>query len=278
MRPRVRLWSLVCFLTVALSLGGCSPSYRKERLVETIQQICQTEYHFTVSARQVGQTLAVHLHHSGILQLVANQIGLAPTANELLGNVIEVIHRVVLSSDAPIQFYLVLISDPAVPGAYLTMVRYLEDVRRANVSALTPTEFFSRTIFDLKYVGIPGISLDQVVLNDIRLEQFLSWQLAKRIQVRLAEKLEGQGLSSAEVGPCLGEFRNGEFAFTLNVTPSPNHPLDDALIQEIFQDATNEIAHVLSDYRFDRFDAVRLTHPLTGRNLILPKTRLELFR
>ena len=269
---------VVCALGLSLALPACSPTYRRDQLVEAIQRICASDYHLSVSARQTGQTVAVHLRHDGILQQRGNQIGLSPSANEVLANLIEGIHRVILSTDATINFYIVLVSDATVPGAYLTLIRYVEDVRRANANMLPPTELFSRTVLDLKFVGVPTIGLDQLALNDIQLEQFLSWQLARRIQARLAEGLQRRGLPSADVGQCAGEFRDGEFAFTLNVASKPGLPLDDALIQQIFQEATSVIAQVLSGYRFKNFDAIRLVHVPTGRTLMLPKTRLELFR
>lgn len=270
--------TFVCLAVGGLLLGACSPSYRQDQLIQALTTICATDYHLTVSARQVGQTLAVHLHHDGILQQQGAQIGLAESANEVLGNILEAIHRVILSSDAKISFYVVLVSDSTVPGAYLTIIRYVEDVRRANANMLPPTEFFHRTIFDLKFVSGPTLGLDQLSLDDIQLEQFLSWQLARRIHTHLTDELSRHGIP-ADVGPCSGEFRNGEFAFTLTVGSTPGQTgLDDALIQQVFQDATSVIAQVLSDYQFKRFERVRLTHLPTGRSLLLPKTRLELFR
>lgn len=273
-----RAFGLLAGLALALGLNSCAPTYREAKLVETIEQLCAQEYHFDVSARRVGRTLAIQLKHKGVLQQDENQIGLSPEANRVLGDLIEAVHRVVLSSDAPIQFYIVLVSDPAVPGAYLTLVRYLEDVRKANANMIPPTEFFSRTLLDLKFVGLPTMTLDQLVLNDIQLEQFLSWQLAKRIQSRIAESLAQHGLSNVDVGQFGGEFQDGEFAFTLNVTSKPGAELDSAVLLRIFEEATGLVAQVLSEYRFQNFQAVRLVHPSTGRSMILPKTRLEIFR
>ena len=270
--------TFVCLAVGGLLLGACGPSYRQDQLVQALTAICATDYHLSVSARQIGQTLAVHLPHDGILQQQGAQIGLAESANEVLGNLLEAIHRVILSSDARLNFYVVLVSDSTVPGAYLTIIRYVEDVRRANANMLPPTEFFHRTIFDLKLVPGQALGLDQLSPDDIQLEQFLSWQLARRIHTQLTDALKDRGIP-ADVGPCSGEFRNGEFAFTLNVTSAPGQAgLDDTLIQHVFQDATGVIAQVLSDYQFKRFDHVRLTHLPTGRSLLLPKTRLELFR
>ena len=263
---------------VGLMVCGCSPTYRSDQVVQAIQQICEHDYHLKVTVRQIGHTIAVHLQHDGMLQPRGNEMRLSPSANDVLANLIEGLHRVILSTDATVNFYILLISDTTAPGAYITLIRYVDDVRLANANMLPPTEFFSRTIFDLKIMGVPGVGLDQLALNDIPLEQFLSWQLARRIQVRLAEALSHRGVFIADVGPCVGEFRNGEFAFTLNVISKPGAREHDALIQRVFQEATSVVAQVLADYRFKNFEAIRLVHLPTGRSLLLPKTRLELFR
>ena len=137
-------------------------------------------------------------------------------------------------------------------------------------------EMFARTIFELNYVGQDTLTIEQYVPRDIRLEEFLSWQLARRIQHKLTEDLQASG--SADVGRCGGEFRNGEFAFTLNVVPTANGKLNDATLHQVFKSSTNVIAQVLSSYKFDSFNAVRLMNPATGRNIVLPKARLEIFR
>ena len=73
-------------------------------------------------------------------------------------------------------------------------------------------------------------------------------------------------------------FEAGEFAFTLNVTPREGTILAEDLVELLFQDSIEVIAQVLADYNFEEFEAIRLIHPLTGRNLLLPKTQLEFFR
>ena len=80
------------------------------------------------------------------------------------------------------------------------------------------------------------------------------------------------------MGRCAGEFHDKEFAFTLNVTPNGDHGLDDATMRQVFQSSTNVIAKVLSSYHFKSFDHIRLIHPSSGRNLILPKSKLDIFR
>ena len=107
-------------------------------------------------------------------------------------------------------------------------------------------------------------------------EEFLTWQLARRIQHQLTEELQTVGI--ANVGRCGGKFQDGEFAFTLDVASVTPGSLDEATIQQVFTSSSNVIAKVLSSYRFQGFETVRLIHASTGRSLLLPKTRLELLR
>lgn len=277
MRP---VWRRLCVPLGGLALlltAGCNgrPTYPKAHLTEALQTLL-VEERLHASVRFVDHTLAVQLEQPDALAQSGGQIGVGPAFDEATRKTLTVIHRVLLSTDAEVRFYVLLMSDPNVPGAYLTVVRYLDDVRRANVLMLDTPEMFARTIFELNFVGANVLTLEQYVPRDIRLEEFLSWQLARRIQHQLTEELQQDGL--VNVGRCGGQFDNGEFAFTLDVSPSTAGSLDESTIQRVFRTATNLIAKVLSSYRFENFESVRLTHPLTGRTLLLPKTRLEVFR
>ncbi|MEK7878889.1 MAG: hypothetical protein AAB285_03435 [candidate division NC10 bacterium] len=250
-------------------------SYPKARLAESLQKVLQ-EDQLTASVRLIDHTLAVHLEHPLALSQAGGQIGIGPAFDDATRKVIGAIHRVLLSSDAEVRFYVVLLSDPTVPGAYLTLVRYMDDIRRANAQMLDTPEIFARTVLELNFLGSIPMTIDQYVPRDIRLEEFLSWQLARRIQTTLTDELQTKGVAS--VGRCGGRFEQGEFAFTLDVASPADHPLDEATLQEVFRASSNVIAKVLSSYKFEGFQTVRLFHPATGRSFLLPKTRLEVFR
>ncbi|MBI3321762.1 MAG: hypothetical protein HYZ91_05790 [Candidatus Omnitrophica bacterium] len=269
---------LLSLAGVALLLvSGCDtrPTYPKARLAEALKTILQGD-RLNAAVRLIDHTLAVHLAYPGALAQHEEQITIGPSFDEAARKVLIATHRVLLSTDAEPRFYVLLISDPQIPGAYVTMVRYVDDVRRANANMLDTPEIFARTIFELNVLSPNPVTLEQYVPRDIRLEEFLSWQLARRIQHALMEEPQLKRL--ANVGRCGGRFENGEFAFTLNVVPSTGGGLDEATIREVFQTSTNIIARVLSSYHFQSFQAIRLIHPLTGRTILLPKTQLELFK
>ena len=279
MTPRVCSQIIrLLLVTVAVTAAGCSnkPTYPKANMAESLQQILRDDG-LKTQVRFVDHTIAVQLEYPGALMQTNDQIGLNESVfNEAARRVLTAVHRVVLSTDADVKFYVLLLSDPQVPGAYFTMVRYLDDIRRANANMIDTFEMFDRTIIELDFVGPANLTLEQYVPRDIQLEEFLSWQLARRIQQTLSKELGSSGV--ATVGRCGGKFQNGEFAFTLNVEPLGGSALDDATLHKIFQSSSSLVAKVLSSYHFNAFDRVRLIHPLTGRNIVLPRTNLEIFR
>ncbi len=271
LHPRTHL--LAALLLVAAA--GCSskPTYPTAHVSEAIQALLK-EDQLNARVRFIDHTVAVQVEYPDTLTQANGQITIGPAFDEVGRKVLTTLHRVLLSTDAEIRFYVLLVSDPKTPGAYLTMVRYMDDLRRANANMLDTPEMFARTIFELNLMGPQPMTLEQFVPRDVRLEDFLSWQLARRIQHKLMEDLQAAG--QADVGRCGGEFRNGEFVFTLNVAPTKGDTLDEKTLKKVFQESTDVITKVLSSYQFNSFDTVRLIHLPTGRNLILPKTRLEL--
>ncbi|MBI4341494.1 MAG: hypothetical protein HY598_04345 [Candidatus Omnitrophica bacterium] len=270
---RVSAFAAIGLLWVA----GCGshPSYPKARLKASLQDLFQEEG-LNVSVRFIDHTIAVKVEHPGAIVAASNQVEPGPGFDEAVRKSLTILHRVLLSTDADVRFYVLLLADPTVQGAYLTLVRYMDDIRRANANMLDTPEMFARTILEPYVLGPEPLTIERYVPRDIQLEEFLSWQLARRIQYALAQELQAQGL--ADVGRCAGEFRNGEFAFTLDIAPPINRTLDDATMQHAFAASTQVISKVLSSYQFDKFTAVRLIHPSTGRNVVLPKASLQLLR
>jgi hypothetical protein len=268
---------LVAGAVLLCAISGCDgPTYPKATVASSLEQIMR-EDGLDTSVRFLDHTLGVQLSYPGSISQTDAQITLGPEFQEAARKVLTAIHRVALSTDADIRFYVLLLSDPASPGAYLTMVRYLDDIKRANANMIDSPEMFARTIFELSYTGGTPVTIAQYVPRDIELEDFLSWQLARRIQYALTDEVQPTG--TVNVGRCGGRFQDGEFAFTLDVAPLvPGAALDDATMEKIFKVSSGVIAQVLENYRFEQYDAVRLIHPMTGRSILLPKTKLEVFR
>ncbi|HEX9780070.1 MAG TPA: hypothetical protein VGB20_02525 [bacterium] len=272
--PR-RSWLCLVLAGALLAAAGCAggPTFPKATLSSSLQALLDREG-LDASVHVLEHTIALHVDHSGSMQQTDSSITIGPEFEEVARKALQTVHRVLLSTDADIRFYVLLLSDPEVPGAYLTMVRYKDDILRLNANMLATDEFFSRTVFELRYLdpNLP-VNIAQYVKRDIELSDFLSWQMARRIQAQLTEEFQNDGL--ATVGRCGGEFRNGEFALTLNVSAAEGQPLQEATVQDVFESAAGVIEDVLSNYRFEDFESVKLILPATGRHQILPKGALR---
>ena len=275
LRPH-RALSLVVVAGVLLTIASCSrkPTYPKEQLVESLNELFAQEG-LTTTVRLLDHTLAIQFEYPEALSYTGEVYTVGPGLEDGARKAITVIHRILLSSDSDVRFYLLLMSNPEVPGAYLTMVRYVEDIRKVNWHIIGMSEMMARTFWNLQVVEDGPLMIDRYLSRDIVLSDFLTWQLTQRIEQELTEALQSSGV--AAVGRSQGQFDGGEFLFVLNVAPTSTERLDDETMRLMFDTTTKLIAKVLSDYEFEAFDTVRLIHPLTGQNLVTPRAKLEFF-
>ena len=119
-----RWWTLSLMgLVLSSGLSGCDqPTYPKEHLVSSLQALFNEEQLHT-SVRFIDHTLAVQLDYPDSLTQSGTQLSIGPAFDDATRKVLTIIHRVLLSSDAQVNFYVLLMSDPKAPGAYLTIVR-----------------------------------------------------------------------------------------------------------------------------------------------------------
>jgi len=280
MRRSVAAGCLFAIAVLGLGASGCGgPTYRRDEIPKAIQEICAREYQLNATVRLVGRTVSLVAQKPGLFEQLGGEIvGLSESTPLDLSRLVEAIQRVILSADQPPEFYLVLACDPAAQDTCLMMVQYVDDVRRVQASMIPLTEYLARRILEFHRSGTSPGDVERWLSSDIQFEQFLSWQLANRIQTRLSEAFLRQGWPPSDIGPCLGEFREGEFAFTLNVVRPLEGTDRDGVVQQVFEEATQEIADVLASYRFEDFDRIRLILPASGRDLLLPKAQLDLIR
>ena len=270
--PRV-----ACALFLAATVASCGPNYHQQRLAQDLQDLYLHEYHLPARVQLLGNSLNVSCAIEGLLKSADGGVEFSPTtkANGTLGDVTEAIHRVALSTDAPVEFYAILASDPTVPGAWLMLVRSLEDVRRVYASAISPVEFWQRTVSHLQYDPAQAVDLSHQYVHGLTLESFLAMQMSKRLQNLFKGDQDLQ--ATYRVGTCAGEFRQGTFQFVVELAPKESGPMGDEETDLIFDEALRLIASILHDYHFDRFNEIQLLHFPSGRTTGVPKTRLWSF-
>ncbi len=213
----------LCLIILLLSLSsGCGPTYPKGKLAESIVELCKKEYGVKVKSEIIGKTLAIFIPLPSLLDIT---LRINKEASDMIQDVILSVSRVVLSTDAEIEFYCIIAQDVRLPEIQIIMIKYVDDVKRAYFLDISRGEYFKRTLFDInlnpqskkeqsiknifkKYNLDPeweekvldeffrsqpialkdfGYWQDCFYVKDITLPEFLAEQLSYRIKMRFRE-------------------------------------------------------------------------------------------
>lgn len=275
-----------CILPLLLWETGCGSTYPKATLAESLIRLCKEEYDMDVSVQMAGKTLGVYVP---LEKLFDSTLRLSPEVGDQLDGVILATSRVVLSTDDPPDFYVVVAEDKRIPGVELRLIRYVQDIRRLYYGSLSRNEYTKRMLFEFGLgLGIFTGEEHAFHLEEIKFEKFLAAQMAQRMKARLDE--ERELLRGMEIRSVRGEFiapdpmeRNasGRFVITLEAQEL-GVPLWE--IQErpderrVLTTALEVLLEVLKGYRFTAFDSVELKTPFLKQPFILSGEILELYR
>ena len=213
----------LCFAFILVaSLMGCRATYPKETLGESIVELCKKEYDIDIKSKMIDHTLAIFIPLPSLLNVT---LGMNEEAQEMIQNVLLSASRVVLSTDAEVEFYCVIAQDIRLPELQVIIVKYVDDVKRAFFYDISRGEYFKRTIFDINinpqsrkeqtirdifkkhnlnpeweekiledfFRSTPlalkdfGYWNDRFYVKDIPLPEFLAEQIAYRIKMRFRE-------------------------------------------------------------------------------------------
>ncbi len=215
---------------IAMALGfvlftaGCgNVTYPKATLKKSIVEICKREYGIEgIDVGIFGTTLAVYLPLVGLFN---TSLSVSKEAQEKIQDVLLSASRVVLSTDADIKFYCVIVQDIRIPEIQIVIVNYVDDVKRAFFYDISRGEYFKRTLMDMNenpqakkeqaivevfekmkldeemqkkvlddFFRSPPSSLEGIgywqgkfYMKDITLPEFLAQQMASRIRKKFAE-------------------------------------------------------------------------------------------
>ncbi|MFH1878072.1 MAG: hypothetical protein ABH883_04630 [Candidatus Omnitrophota bacterium] len=212
---------------ILFSLPACVPTYPKEQLPDAVKSVCKIEYDMTVDVTVRGTTMAIYYPMEGLLDV---GMGISEGAWDKISNLILIASRVVLSTDADINFYCVITQDARLPELQVVIIKYVEDVKRGLYRDISRDESFKRTLFSINLtpqakkersiekvfnkLGVKDETRQKVLdeffrspptrlsdigywrekfyIKDITLAEFLASQIANRIKVdfRGDKKLE----------------------------------------------------------------------------------------
>ena len=144
--PLLRFLVISSFL---FSLSSCSKiTYSKEKVEQSVIKLCKEEYNLDVAAKIIGSTLGVFIPIEG---LVGPKLQLNKEAGEKIEDVALSIHRVTMSTDKPLKFYVLTARDTKTPGAEFILTGSVYDVLRVRLMDISRGEYYKRILRDFKF-------------------------------------------------------------------------------------------------------------------------------
>lgn len=254
-----RLCSYLPIVFLLLLSCGCAATYPKEKVISSIVKMCRDEYGLTVIAKTADNTVGVY---TALDNLLDQNFSLSPEASEQIGNVMLVIQRVALSTNANIEFYTLTVVDKKIPSVEFTLTTYVKDVKRALTLDISRGEYYRRLERNLKLNLTNLITEETFSVKPIKVSDFLAAQIAGRIKSNLEEN------KTLKINASYGEFKDEKFLFSVEVTNSNplvfiSGPENKKILQQCFE-VTDLI---LRRYDFKDFKEVELKN-LAGKDIL----------
>lgn len=257
--------------------AGCAPSYPALQVPTALQEICRKEHGLNVQVRVIDKTLTVYAPALQDL-LTFEDDSEEPRLGDAVNDLIQSVHRVALSTDLPLEFYLVVMRDAVWPIEF-KLVRSLEDVRRADAYAIPWMELNARSLQDFRQVA-PDTPSDTDLERPVTLRQFASDQIRQRLEQRWAADglFAAEALQQAQLTPPVTvRWDEGVLLVTVHILfrladqATPQRVVAEAQLRE----ALKIIAHVVKAYQLTNVRDVIVRYTPTGQSLQLPADDLR---
>ncbi len=151
LKPNYKKYLYFLFLGFLFLSDSCSkPSFPKEKVADSIKKVCQDEYKVKdVQSKIIGNNLGAWVRVEKLFG------GVSDIDSEKMGNVLLSLARVSLSTDAPIQFYTLVIANKAIPGVEYVATRYLLDIKKFWTSTISRDDFEQRMMLRIRFNPAP---------------------------------------------------------------------------------------------------------------------------
>jgi len=211
--------------------SGCKPTYPKIKVSDSIIKLCRDEYNTEVKVKTIGKTMGVYMPVDNLLD---SSLQPSEESFEKLGNVLHVLSRVALSTDADLEFITLVARDSKISGFELILTRYIEDIKRFMVGDISRGEYMKRMLFETRLDPLVLLSnlaskdkkeqpqREEFSIEEVHLPDFLAKQISRRIEDKFKEdKHLKQNFEVAAVKgefiPKVPNFGRGILKFTLDI-------------------------------------------------------------
>lgn len=278
MTSRPNPLKLVVFFLVlsflAINLNACGkPSFPGDTINEAVTEICKKEYGLDAIPKIYGKTLWLYIPLDYLVDMTG-QID-RKTADKIEDAAFS-IHRVLLSTDKEIDFYVLVASDIKFIGLDFVIVGYVPDIKRVRLLDISREDYFRRVLndFEINEDALNDLGGSHVEYVDISLEKFLSEQIVQRIRKKFTED---KSLSKYfTIVSEYWDFADQDFVFDVLLEKAADNIPAKIDPEQIM---VKIAAYVIRDYRFKDFKGLKLFNPLGGPDSIyLTKNEVYSFK
>ena len=269
------LFSLLC-------CSGCGPKYTypADGVAKSVEDICRKENQLTVKGLVNGKTLGAIIYVNDLTD-VKGQV--PKEIHEKMGQIMQAVTRVSLSTDLPLDFCTVVIRDRKHQNE-LTVTRSLDDTKRANSEAIGMEESMNRTLFGQGRYPLGAKDADTFVLKDVKLEDFLAEQIAQRIRFSflkedketLDDTLDKEELANQQAFVFVDGFFEhvpgaGHFRFSvLSLKPTE--------ARETILSVFHVVNEVLKGYHFENFKDIEMLDYVNRQKMLVDEKTLAQYQ
>ncbi len=307
---------LVSCALCLVSLTGCTATYPKATVRESVIKICKQEYDVDVKVQIEGRTMAIYLP---LMDLMDYSFNLTKSASDKINDVIFSAARVVLSTDAKIDFYCVIAHDVKMPELQVIIIKNVEDIKRLFANDISRGEYMKRMLIDLRWspqakkeqvikeifsrmnvdtkwqdqvmadffrtqpagIGDIGYWNNQFYIKDITMAEFLAEQVVNRIKIEFREDkyLKENFILKTVKGSYATKAGRRILNFEVLADRSVlgvGNTIEDS--DRIFATTLSIVGQVVHGYHFNDLDAVSVFDQRAGRSIEVTPEELEAFR
>ncbi|GEM_PF-554891 len=152
------------FLLSFFSATGCEHSYPEAKIQASLREICKKEYGIDhIEVKIVGKTIGVYMPLEklfstdfeeilarGKVKDLSSLLQISPETLDKVEDVLFSTSRVILSTDKPIDFYVLKATDTQLTGITLILVGYVQDIKRVRFWDISRSEYRKRVYHDMK--------------------------------------------------------------------------------------------------------------------------------
>lgn len=245
--------------------GGCAPTYPKEKLAQILVDVCEKEYNVQIQAKLIGKTIVVFIPLDELFDI---KLDILPEAVEKIEDVILTTSRAIFSTDAEVDFYMIIAADVKTTAAEVLLVRYMDDVYKFMHGWINRESYSNRILWQINFdPNLLKSSFFDFDVEEMTLPKFLASQIGQRLNKIFAATVVHKIKVNSEFDP-----ETKRFFFSVASA-------DNTRFKKVYLPIIANIADkVLLEYKFEDFSEVIIRNELLRNFVVITKSDREEYR